>query len=182
MNEILRIGFSGKQRAGKDTSAEYLVDKYSGLIMKFADPIYDIEESAYHIAGLGSPEKYPKSMRRGFLQFIGTEWGRRVIDPNIWINAMDEKLSRADTKHISANIFVTDVRFPNEADLLRKHGFKIIRISRPLEARLAAGASNLDHESETALDNYQFDKVINNDNGYSDLYQKLEKSLEKFRD
>lgn len=177
----MRIGFSGKQRAGKDTSAEYLVNKYLGFIMKFADPIYDIEESAYHLAGLGSPEKYPKSMRRGFLQFIGTEWGRKVIDPNIWINVMDEKLSRADSKHVSANLFVTDVRFPNEAELLRKHGFKIIRVNRPLDARLQAGATNLDHESETVLDNYDFDCVINNDNGYSELYQKLEKTIERFK-
>lgn len=162
---MLRLGISGKQRAGKDTIGEHVADRYSGIVMKYADPIYRIEKSIYDIAGLKHPDEFPKESRRALLQFVGTEWGRN-LDPDIWIKNMDKRLS-----DINTHVCVTDVRFPNEADLLRKHGFKIIRVERPEEDRIAAGATNLNHISETALDfGYEFDKTFYNIGPKRDLY------------
>jgi len=52
----------------------------------------------------------------------------------------------------------TDVRFPNEADLIRKHGGIVVRVARP-----ALAPSSDVHTSETAMDNYDVDATILND-------------------
>jgi hypothetical protein len=146
------IGFIGKMRSGKDEAATYIKNVYGGRILKFADPLYEIEAAIFNIVGVPIPED--KAKRRRLLQFIGTEWGRQTIDDNIWANIMDNKLSNLDLLSYPVLNLVTDVRFPNEIEVLRKHNFKIIRIHRPESFRIMAGATNIDHPSETSLDNY----------------------------
>jgi dephospho-CoA kinase len=180
----MRICYTGKQRAGKDTAAEFLIKTYGGTIYKFADPLYEMMHSIYEIAGLphGSNTK-----DRTLLQFLGTDWGRKTIDPDIWINIMDKRLinqsSIYDTmKEYSIfndynedNIFVTDARFPNEIELLKQHGFKICRIDATEENRISRGATNLTHASETALDNYtDYDYIIDNNEKIEKFYGKME--------
>ena len=171
----MRIAFGHKQRAGKDESANYLKSKYGGVIVKFADPIYEIEREVFRIAGLGDPEHLPKERRRFLLQTIGTEWGRNQMGQDIWINAMDRKL---DSLPPESNIFITDMRFPNEAELALEHGFTLVEIWRPEEARVAAGATNVNHASENALEDYDgFDHVIFNNARLSDLYAALDEVI-----
>jgi hypothetical protein len=52
-------------------------------------------------------------------------------------------------------VVVTDVRYPNEANMLRSRGFRLIRITRP-------GVADDQHDSETALDTYPADSTIEN--------------------
>lgn len=108
---------------------------------------------------------YPEVRRS--LQRIGQ--GVRKIDPMYWVNhcrqTLDE-LSRHDRP-----VVVTDVRYPNEAEMLRGRGFLITRIKR----QSAAGGMTMDetraalHDSETAMDSYPADLVINNDGDLNDL-------------
>jgi len=171
----MRIAFGHKQRAGKDESANYLVSKYGGTIVKFADPIYEIEKAVFAIAGLGDPENYPKEQRRFLLQTIGTEWGRKIIGENIWIDIMDRRLAAMSKEE---NIFITDMRFENEAELAIKHGFTLVEIWRHEEERIKAGATNLTHLSETALDDFTFDYTIYNNSTLGALYTALEGVVE----
>jgi hypothetical protein len=55
-----------------------------------------------------------------------------------------------------AKAVFSDVRYPNEADAVRKLGGKVWRVSRP-----GVGPAN-DHESEHALNDYKFDQVVEN--------------------
>ena len=98
---------------------------------------------------------------RKLLQLLGTECGRQIIHPNIWVNSLF-----ADYKKDS-NWIITDVRFPNEAQAIKDKGGIMIRINRPLY--------RLDdqHPSETALDNYNFDYVIENEGNIDELVQKI---------
>lgn len=157
------IGFIGKMRSGKDEAATYLQTKYGGQILKFADPLYEMETAIFRIAGIPVPDD--KTKRRRLLQFLGTEWGRETIDSDLWIKLMDNKIMA--NRLLSGNfIMVTDVRFPNEVEILRQHNFAIISITRPDEFRIAAGATLGNHPSEIALDAYSdFDiKIMNNVN------------------
>ena len=81
---------------------------------------------------------------------VGTEFGRNMIHPNIWVNTLFNRYDK------NTNLLITDLRFPNEYDEIKKRGGIVIRINRSNE-----NSSN--HISECALDNHNFDYVINND-------------------
>lgn len=166
----MRICFAGKMRAGKDTAANYLITKYGGGTFKFADPLYEMQQVIYKIAKL----PYNTDTKdRTLLQFLGTDWGRKTIDPNIWINVMDLRL--ASLKFSKENIFITDARFPNEIELLEKYNFKIVQIQCDEHIRIQRGATNLTHESETALDNKEYKFVIENNNSLSYFLEQVGK-------
>lgn len=95
---------------------------------------------------------------RLFLQLLGTECGRQILHPNIWINSlMSEYNSRS-------NWIITDLRFPDEAKAVKEKGSVLIRVNRDTEAVLD------EHPSETALDDYKdWDFVINNNGSLQDL-------------
>lgn len=167
-------GLIGKMRSGKDEAASFLINKYGGKNLKFADPLYEMEAEIFRIAQVAIPED--KTKRRRLLQFLGTEWGRETIDPNLWAKVMDSRLIAQKYNSDANRIFITDCRFPDEVEVLRKHDFKIIKIQRPNESRIAAGATNTDHPSETSLDNYtDFDvEVLNNVNNLDSYHSVID--------
>lgn len=169
----MKIAFIGKMRSGKDTAAEYLLKYYcpDALFRKFADPIYEIEATIYNYLDYPIPED--KTKRRKLLQFIGTDFGRE-LDPDIWIKQMDNSL-----RGLNKSIFITDCRFPNEVELLEKHGFSFIHIMAPESIRIERGATNLTHESEISLDDYPFCKLSNyfvvpNGSSLKNFYENLD--------
>jgi hypothetical protein len=104
---------------------------------------------------------------RNFLQELGTDAIRDCIHPNAWVNALMCDYKAINTARgtnefdvedidIEPNWLVTDVRFPNEADAIRKAGGIILRIKRT-----GVGPANA-HPSEIALDEYEFDGHIFN--------------------
>lgn len=103
---------------------------------------------------------------RLLLQLLGTECGRQIIHPNIWINSTFTNYNE-DSKWI-----ISDVRFPNEAEAIKSKGGILIRINRP------GFEDTGEHKSETALDNYDgFDYVIENDSSIDDLIHKIHNIL-----
>ena len=142
MSKPIRIGLSGPARCGKDYAASHLINLYGGRILKFADPLYELMYLIQDYVGL------PHTKDRRLLQILGTDWGR-VTDPAMWLKMFERKLSEVAD---DVPLFVTDVRFPAEADLLKDHGFFLVRIDR---ANLPnADAPWRQHESERALDGY----------------------------
>lgn len=98
---------------------------------------------------------------REILQYWGTEV-RRKQSLNYWIDRADEIIS----KHNETFIFVTDVRFPNEYDLIKKWNGIMVRceVSPELQAlrlktrdKKSANKGETVHSSETALDSHFFD-------------------------
>lgn len=186
----MRIVFTGKMRSGKDTAAEYLVDKYGGKILKFADPLYQMQVAIYKIAGL-TPQK-----DRKLLQFLGTDWGRDK-DPDLWVKIMERTLSIYNNNEETQlkgeglfltppiNLFITDARFSNELDCMRYQNFALVRIIRNEQDRVDAGATNLTHESETSLDEFSgFDYTIDNNGTLEEFLEKIDEIYHnvKFRD
>lgn len=165
------VGFSGYARSGKDTAAEALsslgfvrlsfADKLRDFLYEF-NPIIDVEYEIGGGAGIrlrkiidsygwdGYKDTiYYNEIRRN-LQVLGTECGRKIVNDNIWVDALLDDLD--DGKYV-----IADVRFPNEADGIRDRGGRIYRVLRD-----GVDAFN-DHPSEVALDNYEFDGFIAND-------------------
>lgn len=124
---------------------------------------------------------------RLLLQLLGTECGRQIIHPNIWINALFADYiakgyftigeGREDQRLPDyPNWIITDVRFENEVKAIKKREGLIIRIRRPMLP------SQVDtHESEVALDNYDgFDATINNHSTVENLIVNVKAVLSTF--
>lgn len=167
----LKIGFGYKARSGKDTSAEYLQGQYGGQIFKFAQPLYDIMNAVHKISKVDSFKDTK------LLTWVGTEWGRS-INENIWVNNCLDRIREAEKQgcYMSGepfvnNFFITDVRFPNEAEALKANGFYLVKVNRndrPQEERAS-------HASENALNDYKnWDFVIDNNGSLEDLYKQLQ--------
>lgn len=100
---------------------------------------------------------------RHMLQTLGTEWGRQCIHPDIWVRCWKGRADQYDA------VVADDVRFPNEAKMIKLLGGEMWRIERP------DSVSTFDHVSEGSLNNYQeFDRHITNDGTIEDLISKLQ--------
>ena len=135
---------------------------------------------------------------RLLLQLLGTECGRQIIHPNIWVNAVmsnykkelidydrDELRNKYSIYGSFPDWIITDTRFPNEADAVKSRDGINIRINRLNKELLDTNEKFNDefnkhhHPSETALDNYTFDYVIDNNGTIEDLIVKVKEILIK---
>jgi hypothetical protein len=104
---------------------------------------------------------------RELLQKIGTDALRDNLHQDVWVNALMVDYNP------TLNWVITDTRFPNEAEAIKKAGGIIIRIERP-------GIKPVNpHPSETSLENWKFDHVIINDGSLTDLTKKIKKVLKE---
>ena len=149
----------------------------------------DLEDREFKEKELG--EEWDGLTPRKLLQLLGTEAGRHIIHPNIWVNALfadyvcddcgqqECPTDEEDTGQMIHRSFpdwiITDVRFPNEAQAIKDRGGILIRINRPQYLDNGLVIRKDEHLSETALDDYdEFDYVINNDtNSVQDLVDKV---------
>lgn len=136
------IGIAGPAGSGKSTAARNLcaTDPTKFVQASFAYPIKLMME-----AGLGvamdadkTAEWAPGVTVRRMYQTLGTEWGRRLINPDVWI--WDFVRRHGDEKRI---IVVDDIRMDNEADLCRRHG-AIVHLMR--------GEWTRSHSSENGIE------------------------------
>jgi hypothetical protein len=182
---------------------------------------------------------------RVILQLLGTECGREIIHPNVWINSLfvdykvegkiniarsinnieEVNIDLTNKKHrqllqgeeihknisLIPNWIITDLRFPNELQAIKDRGGITIRVNRDTEYLKCLKdpvyfienyirinkeekielreydkdfikkhcASTKEHLSETALDNAEFDYVIQNDGSIQDLIDKVKQILIK---
>ena len=152
---MIIIGLSGKKRSGKNTVAK-LIATSTPLRVKefaFADPL---KEEVCKACGISRTIlEQNKDNFRLILQGWGTDFRRKMHGDDYWIKKTGMALHAAVMSE-QADIFVcTDLRFENEADFLRKCGATIVRVNR-------TSPTDDEHASETDLDNYKFDFVINN--------------------
>jgi hypothetical protein len=160
-----RFAFGCTARVGKDTAVEYLIKKYGGVRISFAAPLYRILDFAQAICHFGAGKD------RQFLQYVGTEWAR-AKNPNVWIDlAMEEIRSHP----LSTPLFVSDVRFPNEMEALKREGFVLVKIERDDDKKSYFGVGSEQHASETALNgsDKDWDIIIKNNGTLQEFYDKL---------
>ena len=163
------ICLSAKAQHGKDTTAIILKDifekkGYKVLITHFADLLKYICTQFFNWNGKKDIEG------RSLLQKIGTDVvGKK--DSNFWVDFLIKILKFFDNTWDV--VLIPDCRFPQEVELLKQNfDTKIFRIIRPnFDNGLTIEQKN--HISETALDNYKFDLIIENTGTTEDLKNKL---------
>jgi hypothetical protein len=160
----MKIAFGYKMGTGKDVCVKYLINKYGGMQIRFADAIYDILNYAQKRCGIEQKKD------RKFLQLVGTEWGRS-IDNDIWIKVALKNQQK------DCNIYCSDLRFKNEFDALKNDGFIMVKLIRNKINQNRKGNGSCNHISENELDEYEdykWDYVILNNGNLEELYDKLD--------
>ncbi len=137
------IGIAGRARTGKDTVAGFIIAAQGGYRYSFADPIRRMLAQL----GVDMSDPYWQSRKedlipalgvspRHMMQTLGTEWGRQLINPDLWLVMAQQALLTN-----GPGMVVPDVRFDNEAEWIRKHGGRIIHLVRPTASDVAPHAS-----------------------------------------
>ena len=174
VGDIIRILTSGKLISNdtvanaisvsdnfKEWSSPWIIKKMAGKLKIIASvlsgvPIHKFEDQEFKKQKM-DPE-WGGLTYREFLQKIGTDSLRDNVHEEIWVNSL-----YVDQNDASQWI-VTDIRFPNEAESIKKRDGILIRVNTTRKCVVS------DHPSETSLDDYKkFDYVIDNSGTISQL-------------
>lgn len=148
MNKPPLIGIAGKARVGKNTLATFIEAQYGGYQYAFADPMramlhaglgIDFKQEFWRARKEAKIEALGKSPRE-LMQTLGTDWGRQLVHPDLWVILAMMRLSNT-----GPGMIVTDVRFENEAHWIRKNGGTVLHLKR------SAAPSVADHTSEAGI-------------------------------
>jgi hypothetical protein len=137
------LGVSGKARHGKDTFARALLEQRPDLVQRFA--FADALKTFCRVRHGMTRKDAPLLQRIGVLE--------RATDLEVWIRAVYWAIEEARP----TIAVITDLRFENEAALVKALGGMLVRVRR----WNADGSPYVDpsrdpnHPSETNLDGYQ---------------------------
>jgi hypothetical protein len=182
------IGLCGYAGVGKDTAAQVLLDELGFQRIAFADPIKSAllaldplipsedggpvrRLSQFCQAHSWSEVKDYAEVRR-LMQIMGTEVGRNLFDPDLWVKLAKRKL---ESTLSVGDVVVTDIRFPNEARLIRGYGGVLVRLERP-----GFGPVN-EHVSDRASERWAYDRRLDNDGEIASLHAKLRQLVTELR-
>lgn len=201
------IGLSGFAGVGKDSVASVL-QQQGFAVLSFADPLkrYITEIFGFDQEDVwGASERrenqdkrYPRKGKtpeylnpRYALQTLGTGWGRDCYQ-EIWVDytirvareiLTGKGYNRMEglfpTVHPHKGVCISDCRYLNEIEGVKRDGGKVIRITRP-----GREVPNYTHTSETeqaGIPDSEFDAILVNDGALDDLPQKVSEILIKLR-
>lgn len=185
MSDKIIVGFIGPSGSGKDTAADYMVEKYGFKKVSFADPLKQMvkecflltDEQCYGSKKEDVDNRWGCSPRELF-QVLGTEFAQYILPellPSLqtkfnkrcfWVYHLMEKIK----SDITTKLFViADVRFQHEIDALLKQGAYLFRIDRPNNKETRGHVS--EEEWKFADSTKLF--PLKNDGTVKDLYEKL---------
>lgn len=158
----MRIGISGKAKAGKDTLASMLVEAHPGFnIHGFADRVKQVAMSMF-------PQMNPENL-------FGDSHLREELIPGTQITYRQVlldvgKLGRSYSKDFwvestlpymenNQDIIIKDLRFENEYNFLKSHDFFLVRIKRKSHTKI----HDISETEQDGLTDDMFDLVIEND-------------------
>lgn len=206
MSNPILIGLVGKKNSGKTTVANYLQEKgYEEVV--FADPLKRVVEIIfgfdYDMLLGDTPEK--RHLRNTLrdpiwnmtpvqaMQQLGTEVFREHFDKETWVKIAARKINQF--RDSGKCVVVSDVRFENEMDVIRRMGGHLIVLYDKIEDTNIPTQAELDrikgtpegHASEisfqAAIDRER-DILVHNDKTFLDnldskrvLYTKIDNVL-----
>lgn len=168
------IGITGKAGSGKDTLADYLVEHYGYEKISFAATL----KNMLIAAGLPEPTNRDDKEKiidgfsfswRDAAQKLGTEWGRS-LDDNLWVKLTMNNLDPAK------NYVISDVRFENEATMVRCHGLLVHLTGRSVDMGMLGG-----HPSESGVKMGVDDYTIHNTYTYEYLFSQAGQIVNSFK-
>ena len=172
----------------KFPDSQFTVKKFAGKLKQMICVLLGCTLKELESQEFKKKEFFGKTVRE-LLQTIGTEWGRDLINSEIWVESLFlewlprcytegrkycAKLSMSnpdnpcqDESECLPNWIISDVRFPNEVQAIKDRGGIVIRINRFKD--------NKDlHASEIHIPTLEVDYEIDNFGTISELYEKVQ--------
>jgi len=187
------IGFVGKSGSGKDTAVslfltmadlstrkdEWVLERrsFADALKNSSAAVLDVDRqvlenhknnpNAFVITEIDGIEIARQTFREHWQRY-GTEGHREIkgFGPDVWLNAC----LPSDLDHSRMIIAISDVRFLNEADHIKKGGGYLVRVIGPDNE---TGV----HASEVELEQIKEDHILRNhirDDNYANLVRELE--------
>lgn len=180
MNRL--IGLAGLAGCGKSTAAKWLVGHYGFERYRMAGPLKAMARefclTAQQIDGDQKETPIPwlnGVTPRYIMQTLGTEFGRDLIHPDVWVRIAERKIRpylespKDDWLFPGKDIVIDDIRFENEVDMVRRLGGKVYRIvGRPPSLFTVA-----QHISEAQA--FPVDGTIENNGSIEDLWRSVDR-------
>ena len=164
------VGVSGQPGHGKDTVADYLVSEFGFTKLAFAKILKDKARVEFGLTNeqLNGNLKevdiplYGKSPRV-IMQELGCYY--REIYKDFWVRAVLEEVN--GNKKYQNGLVISDVRFPNEYNIIKQFGGKVVEVFRPGHV----GSTKTAHQAERSMDDIsEFDFEFVNDESLEKLY------------
>lgn len=165
--------YSPAQQSGKSSVAGVLGNRFGfetrGFALALKRMVIDLMNSAgltpeqigYYM-DVGKEDPIPELGDKSFrylCQTQGTEWGRTLIDKDLWVKIVVNNPNRPNF------LVIDDVRFPNEFEAIKQAGGQVWRVWRP------GVEPTSDHPSEGLLEGFDFDEDLKNDGDLAHLEQ-----------
>lgn len=149
------IAFCGPAGAGKSAAADRLMHRHGFARVRFAGALkrmmWALGLDEHHTDG--DLKEMPCDLLAGrtprfAMQTLGTEWGRDIIAPDLWLRAWRDELDRT-----AGPVVVDDVRYLNEAEAVRQAGGRLIRIVGRGGIAGAHASERLEFAADGEIDN-----------------------------
>ena len=178
-NQTTLIGLCGRAGSGKDSVRSILEmhNHYAGL--SFAEPIRGMLRELLTTNGCSDEYITNRELKetpvpglgvsyRQMAQTLGTEWARQHLHPDFWLRVADTYM--ADLRENGYRHFVvSDVRFANEAEWVRKQGGVLWLVDRP-------GIDPVREHISEAMP-FEADRIIHNHSNLPDLRRVVHAAL-----
>jgi hypothetical protein len=158
------IALTGPKGVGKSTFARRIQAETTVLprdiqIVSFAGPLKRmlfaiLPAEAFFPEGKEDPKfglcgKTPRFL----MQTLGTEWGRQIIGEDVWVEAVKSQILASSAQ----TILIDDLRFPNEAEMVKEMGGEVWVVKRPFHTKTDHGS---EHASEKGIPTQLIDGVV----------------------
>jgi len=187
------ILINGLPRAGKDTTADFIVKNFDATKLSFATPLKSIIANTFNITFeeletyKNNPEEYGVEIKaypnnqeqitikhtdfREILQLFGTEGMKPEFGNSVWSDLLYNKVLKSD----SELFVVSDFRFLVE--YRPQPGINIVKILVLDNRKLPTEG----HASDVELykNNFKFDHIITNNGTLNDLEQNINSIIQK---
>lgn len=202
--------YSTVQGSGKSTVARLICKHHRASVLPFAQPVKKATVQFLQVLGIEDAAGYvyidkesqlpgmPEGVTARFIQQrLGTDFVRKMIDPDAWVKAWERELSDPSLyvdPQEDQIIIADDMRFMNEAISAMKRDGQLWRIVSPSAIRADERRRRYKgflgklfhlkkgkHASEGNLDDLEFDVTIVNDGTVEQLEAKVLDALKSIR-
>lgn len=163
------VGLCGLMHSGKSEVAKHLANNHCWERRPFAGGL----KAMLKAIGLTDEHLYGKlkdvpcemlggKAPRWAMQSLGTEWGRQMIHPDLWVLIWKAGLPNGPCPGVVAE----DVRFANERLEIKRLGGIIVQVHRP--------GLEVEGEHASEANDIVSDHIIINDKGIADLQRRVD--------
>ena len=157
-----RIALGGKMGTGKSSIRDFLVKCFQFKGYSFAEKLKEIAQDLFNM----------EVKNRSLLQMLGSRV--REMEMDAWANYVLKQINA----EVPLRAVIDDMRYLNEADLLKDNGFTLIKLYTPATIRAKRGvagfsAETAKHPSEVEIDAIDVDYSIDTSCDLDTSYRKI---------